>query len=172
MSRISKQLAREIALKLVEPIDSKRRKISSQLDDLACKSRERITPTPVLEIFKSHPKYFNRCSNYIIIKGNHIYLEGKLNLNSIPCNRDEGDTIVAEKFEEEAWSLYNQSEKLRKEKTQLISEIENTLIKLSSFSAIKREFPEAGVLLPDENKNDSLMISIESTVNKIKQLSE
>lgn len=165
MSRITKEIAKEVAIKMTskkyEVIKPLQNELSSNLETFV----KRRIPKVVLELYSKYPKYFEATSSFRMVGNgfNHGYLHTKKN---VPF----GSNDVFEPTAEEAkilLKLVNEITDLLQEKKDLIREVEITLYNLRTYVKINSEFPEATPFLP-KNISNKLIVNINDIRNKLK----
>lgn len=145
MSKISKQIANDIAIKLTEKQEEKIKALKEELNNFVIAEHEKSVPEIVKEGFLRYPSYYENNNINIIVNGSHYgYFKVRY-----PRKEHYFQFEDANKGNEFV-KLINKINKLKDGRNDLQNEIVTTLINLSSFSKIKECFPEAYELIPEK----------------------
>jgi hypothetical protein len=154
MSRISMQLAGEIAQELTKP---QRAKLQEAKYRLAVKVGnawiEKEVPEKVMALAQEHPKFFS-LHNAIRLNGNGFsYCDFQFPASlEVPYWRSGGpwtpDAEDAKWIQKEKQVLDKEDKRIR----DLVKSIETALLNMRTFKRIREEFPEATPYLPDNSK--------------------
>jgi len=164
MSRITKQLAEEIANKLVEKLDVKLKTIDDQLAEIYYEEQIKIVPLSVMTIFESHPDYIHKTtSGYLYYGGQCVWIKG---VKPFPCitKSNVTDKDICSKIEK----LVSNQISTKKERKELFEELQQTLLKLTTFNKIREYFPEASGFLPEPKME--IAINITDTRNRLNSI--
>ena len=165
MSRITKDIAHEVARKLTSKKTEEINKIEKELQlKLEGFLLEKV-PKEIMDLFKKHPNYFEKTSSFRISGNgfNYEYLQTK---NSIPYCGNNSFTPTAEQAKP-LMELNNKITDLKKKKSELFREIQNLLYNLRTYSKVISEFPEAEPFLPKTITN-KLIVNISDIRNQLK----
>ncbi|HYH13984.1 MAG TPA: hypothetical protein VD794_02120 [Flavisolibacter sp.] len=146
MSRITKTIAEQVAIKLTEKKSYHLEVLKAQLEDLATNIKIGYIPTDVLKAYRKNSKYFKSCtSEYFRGPGLGHYESFRYN-QSLP-HTSEGVKVN----ELEAQSLIQQRDKiedLQNTINKIKLDVENALLALRTYNNVEKEFPEAFEHLP------------------------
>lgn len=166
--RITKSLTDQIVEKLVNPISEKIKENDAIISKLVHEYVLRDCPEEVIQLWKQKSKWINTSNSIsFVYLGQHSwcyfpnYEESPVKSSRIVIE----DREVAEKIHD----IVNDNILLNKKRKELSKELEVTILKLSTFSRIKEQFPEAAELLPIEEKTE-IALNIEDVRNKLKNL--
>jgi len=165
MSRITKEIANEVARKLT----TKKTEEIQKLDLLIQETLElfilKRVPKDVIEFQKTNPKFTYSTSSFRLIGNgfNHKYLNTK---NDIPYN---GNNIFEPKPDEakKLLEMINKKSDLKSNLNKLFSEIENLLYNLRTYNKVIIEFPEVEPFLPKTISN-KLMVNVNDIRQQLK----
>lgn len=165
MSRITKEIASEIATKLTEKKLTEIRRIQSEQEIYLEEIYLGTISKEVKDFFKLKPNY---CKNtrQLRVSGNgfnYAYLNTK---NNVPCLESQSFEPTAEQGKE-LINFQNKIENLKIVRNKLKNEIENLLYNLRTYSKVILEFPEAEPFLP-KNISNKLMININDIRSQLK----
>lgn len=164
--RITKDLTTQIVAKLVKPISDKINLNKTEIAKIVQSYVLKDCPKEVLTLWKQKSKWIAlRDDISFTYLGQHsrCYLP-----NSTPCNCSNiviEDRVIAEKVQ----SIINDNISLKKKEKELSKEFEVLILKLGTYARIREQFPEAGELLPTEQKME-IALNIQDTRNKLKNL--
>lgn len=164
MSRITKEIASHVAIKLLESkkkeIDECSLKLSQTLESYVLK---RI-PKKLLEYNKEFPEYTKKRSNFQLHGNgfNYCYISTTKEFPAITqCfnpTAEEAKTLL---------ELKNKKENLNENYNQLKTKIENALYSLRTYAKVAVEFPEAVDFLP-KSITDKVALNIIDIRKQIK----
>jgi hypothetical protein len=166
--RITKQIANDVALKLLEKkrevLKEKEKNISFRLRHMV----EKHIPICVLDLSKKEPNYFTWSDN-VSINGNGFNYK-HFDLDKEVPSKHRFNTLFEpnETEAKELSSLINMFEKEKEEIKNLQKEIEITLFNLRTYNKVSENFPEALPFLP-KGQNTSLSLNLSDLRNKLKQ---
>lgn len=165
MSRITKEIAKEVALSLTklkkEEISKLNEKISSRLEDIILSK----IPDEVKKCFSKNKKFFNTRSGFQL-SGNGFDYQHFNTINSIPYGNNSSYTPT-ELEANELLPMINKVQDLKVNYNKLLLEVESLLYNLRTYSKVVIEFPEAEPFLPKTMSN-KLMININDIRDKLK----
>lgn len=165
MSRITKDIANEVAKKLTQnktdEIENLENELRLKVHDIV---KKRI-PDSIIKLFKIHPNYFIKKSYFQFVGNgmNHkgFYINNELPFiqnNVVEPSKLEADTIL---------KLDNEITNLKTKRNTLRSEIRELLYSLRTYSKVISEFPEAEPFLPKTITN-KLIVNISDIRNQLK----
>lgn len=170
MSRITKAIAEEVAIKLLAKRREKNEKRYEEISDIITAIQEAKVPIPIMVAF-SNPKTKAYIENH-----NQVYLTGPgLNNDPIRLSRDvpdpggrysptiqlEGSTALLVSKKLEVW-------KSNKDKNnELCEKAEATLLSLRTYKRVQDLFPEAAKFLPPVEQGCADLQCISSIVKEI-----
>lgn len=167
MSRITKQIAEEVAKKLVAPkkekLKARNKEFSMNITEL-CLSR---IPAEILDCYYENRSYFNT-THYFRPTGNgwqmqHLDLSEELpspNGNSFSFEMDvkTSNALLKE---------FNRNKDQKEQIEELQRDLENILFNLRTYKAVTENFPEAAEHLP-KIVNNSIALNLSDIRNRIK----
>lgn len=165
MSRITKQIAQEVAEKLTEKQVLEINKMESDIKDQFTEIYLKTVPKEILDLFEKHPKYFETRSNFQI-HGNGFQFERLCINNKYPSKQYLFS--MNEKDSEKMMILFNKLSDKKKELSKFKIEIEALIFGLRTYAKVNSEFPEASPFLPKTISN-SLMVNISDLREKLKK---
>lgn len=165
MSRITKQLAEQVAIKLTEDKKANIKLLKDKLKTIATEHYLKTIPKEVKDFYKKHPKYTKQTS-YVNLVGagleyNHTDIDNSPhngNSNQVKVTNEEANIVV---------DVQRLIEDAQKEYRDLVSEIEIALLGLRTFKNVQEKFPEAYEFLPEISYNTSLAINLKDVRCKI-----
>lgn len=164
MSRVTKEIAREVAEKLLtlkcEEVKKLDLKIKEMLEGYILKK----LPKEVLELSKKYPTYLNS-SNDFSVSGNGFSYQHLNTINKLPCSNTSYEPTPEEA--KDLLIVVNKKEDLRQSYFKLIRDIESLLYSLRTYNRVITEFPEAVKFLPN-NVSDKLMVNVLEIRNQLK----
>ena len=163
MSRITKEIASEIAVKMTEKRVKEIASLRKVLQTTIYKYALSKIPKAVLLCSKKHPDYFDK-NTYVQFCGNGFNYESFSFAPALPINNTR---LIPD--DKTAKDVLNQNKVIHAKDNELRSlrkEIEVSLYNLRTYKNVEKEFPEAFKLLP-KNVCTSLVINIESIREKL-----
>lgn len=164
MSRITKQIAENVAIKLTEKQAKEIKDLQSELKDKFTEIYLKTIPKEVLDLFKKHPDFMETRSS-MQLQGNGFNYQ-YIGLNaSYPCKNHvftpspQDAKILLSQIND----VYNKKSELSKLKL----EIETLVFGLRTYAKVKSEFPEAAPFLPKATST-ALMVNISDLRKKLK----
>lgn len=151
MSRITKEIAAEVAKKLLEQKVKKNAERYSEIQKIVVGIIQSRTPMLVMQNFSQHKNYINT-ADYVYLTGpglNHDYI---VLGESVPYDSSMSRTIILE--ESTSMLLSKKLEKYqihRKKNEELKEKTEATIYALRTYKKVKDLFPDAYKFLPPEN---------------------
>lgn len=170
MSRISKELASQIAYKLTEKSRLAADKLHSELREQITELYEEQTPSEVKTVYKKHPEWFYTRSE-ILLDGhgfNHQYYSPTRKV--IANGQRNGNAILrlTTKSADQLFKLKTKWERATSKYKELKQEAESALLALKTFNNIRKELPEAAPMLPPPMSN-ALVVNFDSLKKKLNQ---
>jgi len=166
MSRITKEIAKQVAVKLTETKRLEIEKLNKTFKENAFKAYEKKIPKEVLICFAKHPNYFDTTTQIKMIGNgwNHEYIDitSKLPSNDSSWPKPQFDEKTAQSLLKE----YDKINKLKKEFSALKAEIENALIRLGTYKRVGEQFNEAYEHLP-ANISQALIVNVDKIREKL-----
>lgn len=164
MSRITKEIAQEVSLKLTSKKLEEVVKAEITLSELLEKYLLDNIPSDVLKIFKKEPAYFDTRKSFQVM-GNGFNYQYINTINQLPSK--SANFHPTEEQGKQLMSLFNKKTDLRKEYNSLVNEISTLLYSLRTYSKVNTEFPEATEFLPN-TITSTLTVNILDVRNKLK----
>jgi len=164
MSRITKEIASEVALKLISKKSDEIIKLDKEISEIFEVMVLSKLPRAVKETFKSNKVFFNRRKSFQI-SGNgfdYVYVN---TTNEVPYNNS---SFVATAEESKILlPMVNKKTELEVNYRKLYREIETLLYSLRTYSKVIAEFPEAEPFLPASISN-KLMLNVSDIRKQLK----
>jgi len=164
MSRITKEIAREVAEKLTV-------KTLKQIQNLDLKQKHllqdyliELIPKDVMAVFVTRSNYFKTNSSFRIC-GNGFDYRYLNTLKPIPFGSDSFEPTIEQA--KELNKILNEKDALKIKYQKLTKDIENLLYSLRTYAKVNIEFPEATPYLP-VSLNNKLMVNISDIRNELK----
>lgn len=163
MSRITKELAEQVAFKMTVEKKKEVEFLRKELQDYIRNYAISLLPKEVLKMFKSHPEYFSKQSNIQFV-GNGFHYDSFYFGDSLPIK--DARTLPDNTTAKAVLSIKNKLDIKEKEVRCLNSEIANALYNLRTYSNVEKNFNEAFAFLP-KVKNESLIVNVDSIRKKL-----
>ena len=170
MSKITKTLAQEIAIKVIAPFNVQIEECDAQMSQLVYEDYLASIPKDVMILYKKYPKYVYTCYYITIRDFGFIYQyinfpkDKNNNLIYLPNNKDWKFTQeLADKLHKVDYKKQDLVEK--RNRTQV--EIESTLLALGTYKKVEENLPELAKFLP-VRQTQALMLNIapvKATIN-------
>lgn len=171
MSRISKELAHQIAIKLTEKSRVAYELLYKEYQLLVSDIYEEQTPKEVKECFKKHSDWFYT-RNYLQLTGYGFNWEGVNLPRAIICNANTSAELKLTKDSAAAISASkNKYDKAKEEHKNLLEETEIALVSLGTHARIKENFPLAAPMLPPPMSN-ALICNFNSLTKRLQKQPE
>lgn len=167
MSRITKQIAENVAYKLVMPKKTKLKErnieFSKKITEL-CWDR---VPVEIITLFKTHPSYFRTASIFRPTGNgwNSQYLDLFEEVPSIRGNNFYFEMEI--KTSNALLKEYNRNKDQKEQIEELQRDLVNTLLNLKTYKAVTENFPEAAEHLP-KIVNNTVALNLSDIRNRIK----
>lgn len=164
MSRITQDLAFQIAVKMTEAKKKEIDLLNEQIKKLATDFAESKVPSEIKKCFKKLGAWMQK-SNYIQFCGNGFNYDGFSLNHDVPNNghnRHTPDDETAKKMK----LLCNERYKKGEVRDQLIREIKTALVTLRTYNNVEKNFNEAFKHLP-KNQTTALVPNIDSIRKKL-----
>lgn len=166
MSRITKTIASEIALKLTQAKRIELEKLNLELTNFYYEFAKKQVPTDIFNFYTKNRRYF-KTTNKIRFIGNGFNYE---TVYFNPCLPNADDYYMSiEPSKEIADEILLKQKTIKTKKVfleNLETEIENTLLSISSYKRCENEFPEAFKLLPTKT-NNQLIVNVSDIRKKL-----
>lgn len=150
MSRITNQLAEEIAKAMVAKKEESLKNLKGEISKKVSDEILRLVPKGIQELYAKFPKYF-RTTSSIQLTGNGCNYEWISLDQDIPV-QNTNYFNPEPKFAKDIILLINKKDKFKKELEELKLSIENALKQLRTFKNVRESFPEAAEFLPPDGK--------------------
>lgn len=170
MSRISNELASQIAFKMTEKSRIATDTLHVQFREIVTTIYESQTPEEVVNCFKKHPDWLPT-SGGIKLNGhgfNWEYVSGTrhiINNNSINSS-SSGVLKMTDKNSKQIMDAKRKWEKAKEKYELLKSESKQALLALKTFNNIRKELPQAATMLPPPMSN-ALICNFTSLKSKL-----
>ena len=164
MSRITKQIAENVAIELTKKNALEIKELKADLDSKFTEIYLKTVPKEVLQLFEKYPDYLETRSS-MQISGNGFQYQS-LSLNkSFPS--ENHIFLPNEKDAKRLLSLVNEISDKKSEHSKLKQEVSALLFNLKTYNRVNSEFPEASPFLP-KSVSTALMVNISDLREKLK----
>jgi len=166
MSRITKEIAHQVALKLTSKKFEECLKLIEELAVETFKLYSNTVPKEIVELSKKFPDYFN-FSEHLNVTGNGFsYDQIKISEKSVvkSCNKYFTPSPQDAKV---LMAIKNKIDDARKSYKDLVFEIENLVYHLRTYAKVTEQFPEAVPFLPNKAITNALAINIDDIRKKL-----
>lgn len=168
MSRISKDLAGQIARKLTEKSRIATEKYLKEYQKLVTDLYEEQIPQAVKDCFKKYPDWFYT-RLHVTFAGHGFSHESITPTKNLICNEGTSSTLIlTAKIADQLTSAKRKWLKAKDNYDQLRLESEQALLTLKTFNNIRKELPEAAPMLPPPMSN-ALVVNFDSLKNRLKR---
>jgi hypothetical protein len=167
--RISKDLARQIALKLTQKSRDKRDKLKAAWEEAVTISYIQQIPEKVIKLQSLYPEWF-KISGNIILEG-HGFSWTNVNATEhvIKGKSDNCFLKLDAKLAGQLKALQNAYQDAKQAETNLFEEIETAILGLGTSKKVADHFPDAAKYLPpDGARSMALIPDLSKLTNKIK----
>jgi len=167
MSRITKQIAEDVAIKLLAKKYSEIKTLKEELSDKVKAAYDKTIPEDVVELSIKYPSFFEFRS-YVRINGNGWNWQN-IDLSTRVISKTNNSAVFEPEVElaNGLKKLHNKITDKETEVRNLRSETENTLYSLRTYAKVSEVFPEAVVFLP-KHENTSLIVNVNELREKLK----
>lgn len=167
MSRITKEIAENVATKLVQSkkqvIDCLRKKLENEVKEHVIKE----VPLEVMLVFNKNPNFI-RVERRVEISGNGWNFQSVYLDKAIPCNNNYKINFIPEaKIANELLLIFNEISDKEKEIKLLKNDLINTIYNLRTYKSVELNFTEAFELLP-KIINNSVQLNLSEIRNRLK----
>lgn len=166
MSRITKEIARQVSLKLTEKKSNQIKCLQNDLKQIVSSIYKSQLPKEVIDLYEKMPKYFDTTSNTRIFSAGFLY--EYYYINQLP-KLENGAFKVSDSEAKNILKLKDKIYDLKGKLEKLVIDIENTLFNLRTYKNVESNFKEAFEFLPKSNENTSVMINISDLRNQLKE---
>lgn len=171
MSRISKELAGQIATKLTEKSKVAVEELHVEYREFVTTIYEEQTPKEVKDCFKNNQQWFYTRSS-ICLNGHGFGWDRVASTRPVICNRNsDADIYLTAKIAEQIIKYKRKWEKASEDYKQLKLETETALLNLGTHARIKESFPLAAPMLPPPISN-ALVCNFDSLTKKLQKQPE
>jgi len=148
MSRISMQLAEQIAKKLTEKKQALIAPTNLEFREFITQSFEATVPKPVMELFKKHSEYVET-TNSVYLNEKGFSRENVSLTKAVPSIKEYSVHFpLTDAVAIKAKKLYHVWQKAKDDYKALFEETETALLNLRTFANIEKQLPEAVQYLP------------------------
>jgi len=166
MSRITKQIAEEVAKKLVAKKRETLKLRTKEFSEKITKICHEKVPFEVLVVFEKHPNYFHQTSTFKP-SGNGWNFQN-LNLShSLPSQAGYFSFEMEVETSNELLKEFNKNKDEQKQIDELQRDLVNTLLNLKTYKSVTENFPEAVEHLP-KIVNNTVALNLSDIRNRIK----
>ena len=164
MSRITKQISENVAVKLTEKKDLEIKRLNENLKDKFTEIYLKTIPKEVIDVHAKYPGFIKTRSS-VQCTGNGFQWQNLSFSGYIPST---GNTFSPnEKDSKLLLKLLNEIDDKKSELSKLKREIEVLVFGLRTYSRVNIEFPEATPFLPN-SASSSLVVNISDLRKKLK----
>lgn len=167
MSRISNDLAGQIAFKLTEKSRKYSEKLHLDFREIVTKSYEDVIPNAVKELFKNHPEWVDAGKCIKLVGHGFRYEQISPTRQVITHENDNNLFEISSKSVDKINTAYRKWVKSKEKYTELKGEVKQALLNLKTFNNIRKELPAAAEFLPPPMSN-ALVCNFDSLNKKIK----
>lgn len=161
MSRISNDLAGQIAQKLTEKSRLAAEKLHVEYRELVTVFYESQTPDAVKKCFKDNYEWFSTRSS-VNLDGHGFRWNQVSTTRPIICNNDSSANLkLTAKIADQITASKRKWEKAKEKYENLKTEAKQALLTLKTFNNIRKELPEAAPMLPPPMSN-ALVVNFSS----------
>lgn len=166
MSRISNELAGQIAFKLTEKSRIAMEKLHVDYKELVTSLYEKQTPEDVSECFKKHPDWIYT-ENKVKLDGHGYNYEWVTSTRPVISN-SYGDCVMkmTDKNSKQITAAKQKWQKAKEKYEDLKSESKQAILVLKTFNNIRKELPMAAPMLPPPISN-ALVCNFTSLKSKL-----
>ncbi len=158
MSRITKAIAEDVAIKLVKERENEISQLKKNLSHYVTNLHIDRIPDSVMKAFKTNASYINS-QQTMHINGSGLDRFFRVNMEkTLPYNGEHLE--VTDEQCDIIKASHNLIEDKKTAKNRLQSEIEIALFNLRTYNNVEKEFPEAFKLLPKQSINTALAINL------------
>lgn len=167
--RITKEIAQKVANQLLHKKDEQIEDLKIKVNDILKKEILSTIPNTIIAAFhdKTTHDYID-ASGSVRLMGNGFNHEHYYLINSLPTKGGEIIINVSEKFSKLLMPAHKHLKISKREREITFDEVYVSLINLRTYANIEKQFPEAFLLLPPENKSMALLVNVDHIRNKIK----
>ena len=156
---ITKSMAEEIAIKMVEPITKRIEELRKQSNQIAYEAIIPTIPQDVLDCYKKHQSYFMVPYNTYVYHGTW-----EMRLYGLPpfpsLHKDYHRVQIGAEAMERLSRLNIEMEQIKEEKKKTTASIIATLISLRTMKRVKEGFPEAHKYMEEYNKGKCTAVAL------------
>lgn len=168
MSKITKTIANDVALKIVEPIAVKIKETEKQIEEMVTEMYKLLIPKEVMTVYGKFPEYVRKTNSVLL--SSHGFSRRGVSL-TVKLPYDNPNTYSTPELPltadqaKEIQKLETVKEKLVEKKNTTKIEIENSLLALSTYKRVQEQLPQAFQFLP--SVSTGLMINLAPVNEKI-----
>lgn len=164
MSRITKQIAEDVAVKLTKKQALEIEKLQKDMKQKFTEIYLKTIPKEIMDLFEKYPKYFEKRSSFQI-SGNGFQYQQLHTDKDYPSS--QYSYSLKEKDASLMLGLMNTLDDKKNELYKLKKEVANLLFNLRTYAKVNSEFPEASPFLP-KTVTTALMVNISDLREKLK----
>lgn len=167
MSRITKDIAQEVAEKMVAPAREVVAEAYKKLGDAMTVIALNRVPEAIKETFKNHPEYFDTVQRVFLDGNGFNWVEVYLTERIVSSGGNSSITIQPTDAEHKIlWDLHIDYSKKDKECKDLKRTISDTLYGLKTYAQVGKNFEEAVPFLPEKTSTE-LSVPIDNIREKL-----
>lgn len=173
---ITKEIAINIANKLVALVEAKIVEKTAELNSLATAIWYKYIPERTLELLDQLVSinkdylYFSSYINFNCIENDKYNTIGVSLKQSVCSKRNDNYLTVTNKEFKDLKVIEKEILTLKEKKKQFTNQLINHLLKLRTFKRVREDFPEAAIYLPSENPQMVPAIDLKKVLNEINNI--
>lgn len=164
MSRITKLIAENVAVKLTEKQALEIKELKTELSNKFTEIYLKTVPKEILDLHKKYPDFIETRSSFQMSGNGFQYQSLSLNSSFPAKNHCFSPNEVDAKM---LLKLLNEIDKKKSELSKLKTEVEALVFGLRTYAKVNSEFPEATPFLP-KTITSALMVNISDLRKKLK----
>jgi len=165
--RITKQLAEELATKLLTTKQEQVSKLRKEYEEYVTAAYISQTPKEILSAYAKHPEWFYT-GNSITLNEKGFRYESVTTTSQIICNSGTGANLtLSDKVAHKAKMLQNKWQSAKDKLRELKTKLELALFNLRTYASVQKNLPEAAPFLP-KDATMSLMINYDALRKELK----
>lgn len=171
MGKISQEEAREMSLKIVEPINKKIQEVDKEIKELLTGYYQATVPQEVMKFWKKYPEWVISVTG-IRLRGQGISGSNSQNITNSPSKSNYSSDLELSKEQASSYlKLKDKRDELEGKYEQTFKEIKATILTLGTHKRVEEQLPEAIAFFSQAPKqNNQLMIQLAPVREKVQCL--
>lgn len=165
--RITKTIAENVAKELTKKLDEKIKEHQDDLEKIASEIFEKSLPKGLMEAYSKFPKYISTRGGFQLV-GNGADYELMSFGKQLPSIKSSFQASLKET--QSLIGRYDNIKRLKKEKSELETNIKEALLALKTYKKVEQEFPEAVQYLPESSSCVTIAIPMKDLRGEINSL--